>query len=60
MLKFMEMSFTTLEEALGILGQLILDRGSHYEVVAIGGWREPAAFGTNSPNYKRFRFSCAY
>ena len=33
----MNLSFKTLEEALGILGQLILDRGLHYEVVAIGG-----------------------
>lgn len=33
----MDLSFETLEEALGILGRIILDRGLHYEVVAIGG-----------------------
>lgn len=33
----MEFGYETLEEALGILGQLLLDRGLCYEVVAIGG-----------------------
>ena len=33
----MELNSTTLEDALKILGQLILERGHYYEVVAIGG-----------------------
>ena len=33
----MEFSFKTLDEALRVLGQLVLDRGLHYEIVAIGG-----------------------
>lgn len=31
------MDFTNLEEALTILGELLADRGLHYEIVAIGG-----------------------
>ena len=30
-------SHATLEQALSILGQLILDRGQYYEVVAMAG-----------------------
>lgn len=33
----MEIDSTSLEEALMILGQLLVDRGHYYEVVAIGG-----------------------
>ena len=33
----MEIDAATLEQALDMLGQLLADRGSHYEVVAIGG-----------------------
>lgn len=33
----MELNFDILEEALGILGKVILDQGLYYEVVAIGG-----------------------
>ncbi|MBA3237281.1 MAG: hypothetical protein H0T62_02895 [Parachlamydiaceae bacterium] len=33
----MELNLETLEEALGILGHLILDRGQRYEIVVIGG-----------------------
>jgi hypothetical protein len=45
----MGLSFETLEEALGILGQLILDRGLHYEVLTLrknsGIWTEPKPRG---------------
>ena len=33
----MEINSVTLEQALNVLGQLLADRGHHYEVVAIGG-----------------------
>lgn len=33
----MEIDFTTLEEALTILGQLLADRSQYYEIVIIGG-----------------------
>lgn len=33
----MEINFTSLEEALIVLGQLLADRGEYHEIVAIGG-----------------------
>lgn len=33
----MQINFKSLDEALKILGQLLADRGQHYEIVAIGG-----------------------
>lgn len=33
----MNIDFTSLEEALTVLGQVLADRGHYYEIVAIGG-----------------------
>src|SRR5665647_1668834 len=33
----MEINYEVLEKALGVLGQLLLDQGLHYELVVIGG-----------------------
>ncbi len=35
--KMTDISVTSLEQALGMLGQLLADRGEHHEVVIIGG-----------------------
>ena len=56
----MEIDTTGRDGALRVLGQLLADRGLHYEVVAIGGGSRTILFRTHRPNYKGLRFSCSH